>query len=444
KETVYKENGVYIKLDVEKCYFSPRLSTERLRVARTVKDGETILVMFAGVLPYSLVISKNSNANFIYAVEANKTAYQYGLVNIQLNKAPNIRSFFGDVNKVLRKNIFSDKLIGLKSYWHKEDLSPRLKKKPKLIEFYIKEKDLENNFKEMSKTVDFLSKRGIRVMLHQPTHYKGIELTLATENEGYIKNSLEGYSLLYNLCKKRNVVGFIMHPVPKTKVPIGNLIFNLKQNRHLLDYAYIENLPRLKEEEHLRILKEVKAKNACIDLAHYFLINKSNEGLINFIKKIKKDYNTYFHLCDSNGDYVNFNGVKADCVNIGEGSVNFEKVLDFFDIGIIEVKSKNEKKPRELLKGYEMVQKILKNKKFDRIIMPLPKNASDFLPLTKRFVRKGTIVNLYDFQNKENMPKKSLDKIRKTYKKFEVLDIVKCGQISPRKYRVCVDLKVDF
>ncbi len=445
KETTHKENGVSIKLDAERSYFSPRLATERLRIAKTVKSGETILVMFAGVLPYPLVLSKNSSANFIYSIEANKIAYKYGLENIRLNKTSNIKSFFGDVNKLLKKNIFENRLIGLKSYWDKEDLLPRLKKKSGLIEFYIRKKDLENNFKGISKTIDFLSKKGVKVMLHQPTHYKCIELTLATDNEGHIRTSLEGYNRLYNLCKKRNVIGFIMHPIPKTRVPIGNLIINLKQNKHLLDHAFIENLPRLKEDEHLSILKEIKAKNACIDLAHYFLINKSNDGLINFIKTIKKDYNTYFHLCDSNGDYVKFNGVKADCVNIGEGSINFDKLLDFVDAGVVEVLSKNEKKPKELLSGYERIQKILKNKKFDRIIMPLPKNASDFLSLTKKFIRKGTIINFYDFQNKEDIPKKSLEKIRKTYKKFEVLDIVKCGQISPGKYRICVDLKIiDF
>jgi hypothetical protein len=37
-ETTHKENGVNIKLDVEKCYFSPRLSQERLRIAKLVKN----------------------------------------------------------------------------------------------------------------------------------------------------------------------------------------------------------------------------------------------------------------------------------------------------------------------------------------------------------------------------------------------------------------------
>src|SRR3989338_6542477 len=37
KETLHKENSIIIKLDVEKVYFSPRLSHERERINREVK-----------------------------------------------------------------------------------------------------------------------------------------------------------------------------------------------------------------------------------------------------------------------------------------------------------------------------------------------------------------------------------------------------------------------
>ncbi|NQU78256.1 hypothetical protein HQ545_00650 [Candidatus Woesearchaeota archaeon] len=56
KETVHREHGVFINLDVEKVYFSPRLSTERMRIAQQVKPGESVLVMFSGCAPYPCVI----------------------------------------------------------------------------------------------------------------------------------------------------------------------------------------------------------------------------------------------------------------------------------------------------------------------------------------------------------------------------------------------------
>lgn len=103
KETVHKENGVLLKLNVEKCYFSPRLSAERLRIARLVKKGERVLVMFSGIAAYSLVISKNSNAGEILGIELNPVAHRFALENLRINKASNIRVYFGDVKKILPK-----------------------------------------------------------------------------------------------------------------------------------------------------------------------------------------------------------------------------------------------------------------------------------------------------------------------------------------------------
>ncbi|MEM0285776.1 MAG: SAM-dependent methyltransferase, partial [Candidatus Methanomethyliaceae archaeon] len=47
--TIHKEHGCLYKLDIAKVYFSPRLSFERLRIAKLVKEGEIIINMFAGI-----------------------------------------------------------------------------------------------------------------------------------------------------------------------------------------------------------------------------------------------------------------------------------------------------------------------------------------------------------------------------------------------------------
>src|SRR3989344_7746912 len=57
KETVCRENNVLIKLDVEKVYFSPRMSSERKRIVSFIKPNESVLVMFSGSAPYPLVIA---------------------------------------------------------------------------------------------------------------------------------------------------------------------------------------------------------------------------------------------------------------------------------------------------------------------------------------------------------------------------------------------------
>ncbi|MDD4877419.1 MAG: class I SAM-dependent methyltransferase family protein [Candidatus Nanoarchaeia archaeon] len=103
KETICKENNVLIKLNAETCYFSPRLSTERLRVARQVKQGESVLVMFSGVGPYNCVIAKNTPAKEVYGIEINPSAHKYALENVKINKLNNVKVFCGDVRKIVPK-----------------------------------------------------------------------------------------------------------------------------------------------------------------------------------------------------------------------------------------------------------------------------------------------------------------------------------------------------
>ena len=86
KETIHLENGVKIKLDLEKTYFSARSANERLRIAKQVKKGEDVLVMFSGAAPYPLVIAQNSPAKLIYGIELNPLAHQYALQGVELNK----------------------------------------------------------------------------------------------------------------------------------------------------------------------------------------------------------------------------------------------------------------------------------------------------------------------------------------------------------------------
>lgn len=85
-ETTHIENGVKLKLDINKVYFSPRWARERLRIAKQVKPNEKVLVMFAGVGPFSLAINKfQPKVKQIVSVEINKDACEYLKENIRLN-----------------------------------------------------------------------------------------------------------------------------------------------------------------------------------------------------------------------------------------------------------------------------------------------------------------------------------------------------------------------
>ncbi|GIU68288.1 MAG: SAM-dependent methyltransferase [Candidatus Pacearchaeota archaeon] len=86
KEALYKENSCIFRFNVDKVYFSPRLSSERKEIAEKIKKGDKVLVMFAGVAPYSIVIAKNSMAKEVYSNEINREANKYAKLNIELNK----------------------------------------------------------------------------------------------------------------------------------------------------------------------------------------------------------------------------------------------------------------------------------------------------------------------------------------------------------------------
>ncbi len=90
KETVHKENDIELKLDVEKVYFSVRLSTERKRVAQQVKTDERILVLFSGCAPYPCVLAKNAEPKYVCGVEINPDGHRYGLENVKRNKLKNV------------------------------------------------------------------------------------------------------------------------------------------------------------------------------------------------------------------------------------------------------------------------------------------------------------------------------------------------------------------
>ncbi|MBT4376596.1 hypothetical protein HOD29_04445 [archaeon] len=104
KEVLYKENGCEFRFNIDETYFSPRLSNERKEIAGLIKKGEEILVMFAGVGPFSIVIAKNSNVKKVYSNELNRKANKYGELNIERNRLKDkVELVPGDVKKVVLK-----------------------------------------------------------------------------------------------------------------------------------------------------------------------------------------------------------------------------------------------------------------------------------------------------------------------------------------------------
>jgi tRNA (guanine37-N1)-methyltransferase len=104
--TEYKEHACRFKVDVARTYFSPRLSTERLRIANMVGDKETIVNMFAGVGTYSVVIAKANKTCRVYSIDSNASASELDKINAKLNKVQDrVVSICGDAAEVIKDRL---------------------------------------------------------------------------------------------------------------------------------------------------------------------------------------------------------------------------------------------------------------------------------------------------------------------------------------------------
>jgi tRNA (guanine37-N1)-methyltransferase len=97
--TTHIESGVLVQVDVQEVYFSPRLSSERLRIAQLIKPNEKVLVLFSGCAPYVCVLAKKSQAQQIDGVELNPVGHEFGLKNIQLNHIQNATLYNQDAKQ---------------------------------------------------------------------------------------------------------------------------------------------------------------------------------------------------------------------------------------------------------------------------------------------------------------------------------------------------------
>lgn len=82
---------------------------------------------------------------------------------------------------------------------------------------------------------------------------------------------------------------------------------------------------------------------------------------------------------------------------------------------------------------------------YDRIVMPLPHTGHDFLDEACSVAADGATIHLYDFEHEdefENGAEKARAGAARNGWRADILDIVACGQHSPRVYRICVDCKL--
>ena len=98
-ETVHREYGCEYLLDVAEVYFSPRLATERHRVAEQVNPEERVFDMFAGVGPFVVPCARRGAD--VVGVDLNERAVEYLRENARRNGvAERVTAIQGDAREV--------------------------------------------------------------------------------------------------------------------------------------------------------------------------------------------------------------------------------------------------------------------------------------------------------------------------------------------------------
>jgi len=104
-ETEYRESGCRFVVDVKKVFFSPRLSSERIRIAELVNDDEVVVNMFGGIGMFSIIAAKKKKCT-VYNIDINPDAAKLCEKNIALNKlVGNVVTIGGDAIKVIKNQL---------------------------------------------------------------------------------------------------------------------------------------------------------------------------------------------------------------------------------------------------------------------------------------------------------------------------------------------------
>ncbi len=149
--TIHRENDCIFRVDVSKAYFSGKLAYERNRIARLVRDGEDVLVLFCGVGPFLIPIKKKKNVNII-GLDNNPDACSYFKKNAEANNV-DADIILGDavsMNNLFKKRF--DRIVMPTPYGQDHFLNfarARLKSGG-IIHFYTFKKDFEiSHFKKL-------------------------------------------------------------------------------------------------------------------------------------------------------------------------------------------------------------------------------------------------------------------------------------------------------
>ena len=111
--TVHREHGVEYEFDAARQMFSKGNVGERLRMARTVRDGETVVDMFAGIGYFSLPMAVLGSPARVHATEIDPEAHAWLRSNVARNGVEEVvEPILGDCRRVAPRGVADRVVMG--------------------------------------------------------------------------------------------------------------------------------------------------------------------------------------------------------------------------------------------------------------------------------------------------------------------------------------------
>ncbi len=157
--TKHIENNAILWIDIKQVYFSPRLANERLRIAKQIQKGETILHMFSGCAPYECVIGKYQKNCKQIGIELNPAGHELGIKNIYANKLQNVQLICNSAQNAssILTNTFDRIIMNLpKTAYEFLDEALKLSKDNTIIHYYdfLKESEFDIAIQRIQKACE--------------------------------------------------------------------------------------------------------------------------------------------------------------------------------------------------------------------------------------------------------------------------------------------------